>query len=458
MIHKYKLNNFNIVLDTNSGAIHCVDDVCYDILENMSGEDFKNKPSNLLLKKLLNKYDKNEIVESYNEICGLVENGQLFSQENEFYKKNFSFNFQITALCLNISHDCNLRCKYCFAYNGTFGSEKKLMDLNTAKKAVDFLIEKSGDMYNLEIDFFGGEPLLNFEVVKQTVYYAKNIGKKYNKKFKFTITTNGLLLNEDNIYFINEEFYNVVLSLDGRKSINDKFRITKLKEGSYDSIVPKFKKLVESRKDKECYVRATYTRYNLDFLQDILHIYNLGFENLSVEPVIADCNLDYSIGEENLEKILLEYENLANKIIEFEKESKKINFFLYNIDLENSPCKIKRLKSCSCGNEYVAITPQGDIFPCHQFVNYSEFKMGNLYSNNFNEDLKLKFSKITIYKKEKCESCWAKFYCTGGCNANNYMFNKNICKPYEISCKIQKKKLECAIMLKFFRNFNKISV
>ena len=357
-------------------------------------------------------------------------------------------NAPIKSMCLNVAHDCNLRCEYCFAAKGDFGTGRELMSLDTGKNAIDFLIQNSGTRHNLELDFFGGEPLMNFDVVKEIVKYARSIEKQYNKNFRFTITTNGLLLDDDKINFINEEMSNVVLSLDGRKEINDKLRVTPNGKGCYNAIVENYKKLISKRGNKDYYVRGTFTKHNLDFTKDILHMYELGFKQLSIEPVVSDPNLEYSIREEDLERVFQEYETLANEIISRKKKGDCFNFFHFMIDLDQGPCAIKRLRGCSCGNEYVAVTPNGDIFPCHQFVGNSNFKMGNINNSNIDHKIKKTFSNANIYSKESCKNCWAKFFCSGGCNANNFQFEGNILKPHRIACELEKKRLECAIMVK----------
>ncbi|MDO4743587.1 MAG: thioether cross-link-forming SCIFF peptide maturase, partial [bacterium] len=354
----------------------------------------------------------------------------------------------IKSMCLNVAHDCNLRCDYCFAAKGDFGKGRKLMPLEVGKKAIDFLICNSGSRKNLELDFFGGEPLMNFDVVKSVVEYARSREKESGKNFRFTITTNGLLLDDDKIDYINKEMFNVVLSIDGRKEVNDKMRFSPNGSGSYDIIVPKFQKLVSKRGDKNYYARGTFTADNLDFSRDVLHLYELGFDQLSIEPVVCDSSLPYSLTEREVPTILKEYEKLANEIINIKKSGKHINFFHFMIDLDSSPCAIKRLRGCSCGNEYVAVTPEGDIYPCHQFIGLDEFKMGNLLEGTFNNDLKCDFSKINIYKKEDCRDCFAKFYCSGGCTANNYQYSGGLYNPHKISCEFQRKRLECAIGIK----------
>ena len=447
MIHKYKLNGFNIALDVNSGAVHVLDDLSYDILSYVS-EEMNENLDNKILEKLNEKYKEEDIKEAYKELYELYKNEQLFSKDcYEKYAK-MMINSPVKSMCLNVAHDCNLRCEYCFAAKGDFGTGRELMSFDIGKKAIDFMIANSGTRRNLEVDFFGGEPLMNFDVVKQIVNYARSIEKSYGKNFRFTITTNGLLLTDDKINFINKEMSNVVLSLDGRKEINDKLRVTPNNKGCYDVIVPNYQQLVSSRNDKDYYVRGTFTKHNLDFTKDVLHIAELGFDQLSIEPVVSDPLLDYSIKEADLPEVFEEYEKLANEIIKRKKDGKCFNFFHFMIDLDQGPCAIKRLRGCSCGNEYIAITPNGDIFPCHQFVGEDEFKMGNLKDNTFNQGMKLQFSKANVYSKEDCRNCWARFYCSGGCNANNQKYEGSILKPHKIGCSLEKKRLECAIMIK----------
>ena len=447
MIHKYKLNGYNIVLDVNSGAVHVVDDIAYDILdlidENMD-ENLGEKEYNELLKK----YKKDSITDTYNELYYLYKEEQLFSKDVYEKYSSMLLNTTVKAMCLNVAHDCNLRCEYCFAAKGDFGTGRELMPFEVGKKAIDFLIKNSSSRHNLELDFFGGEPLMNFDVVKKIVQYARIEEKKHNKNFRFTITTNGLLLTDDKIDFINKEMSNVVLSLDGRKDVNDKLRITPIGRGSYDVIVPQYQKLVKGRGDKDYYVRGTFTKHNLDFTKDVLHMNELGFEQLSIEPVVSDPKLDYSIKEEDIELVFKEYENLANTIIANKKRGNKFNFFHFMIDLDQGPCAIKRLRGCGCGNEYIAVTPRGDIFPCHQFVGNDEWKMGNVMDETFNKELKKLFSMANVYTKEDCKNCWAKFYCSGGCNANNWQYERDILKSHKIACDLEKKRLECAIMIK----------
>lgn len=449
MIHKFKWDDMNFVLDTNSGAVHSVDEITYDALDFLNG-NFFDYTEDYIVKKLDKKYPEKDIREAYSEIFELFKNEKLFSKDS--YKelaREEKLRSPIKSLCLNVAHDCNLRCSYCFASEGDFGCGRELMPLETAKKSVDFLIEHSGKIKNLEMDFFGGEPLMNWNVVKETVKYARSLEKKYNKNFRFTLTTNGILLDDEKIDFINDEIYDVVLSLDGRKEVNDKYRITKTKKGSYDIVLPKFQKLISRRGNKSYYVRGTYTKDNLDFTKDVMHLYNLGFKNISMEPVLCDKNFASSVNKEDISKVLAEYENLCRELIKMKKSGKEINFFNFNIDLDKGPCVLKRLKGCGCGNDYVAITPSGDIFSCHQLVGENEFKMGNVNSGTFDDNIKKKFLNTSIYHKEKCQNCWVKFYCSGGCAAKNYQHCGNIMIPFDVNCEMQKKKIECAVALRF---------
>lgn len=448
MIHSYKLNGYNIVIDVNSGAVHVFDDLSFDIIKLLDNSVPKVINNNII-DQLKNKYTISDIKETYNELYSLFEKGQIFSNDPYEEYLPLAGKAPIKSMCLNVAHDCNLRCEYCFAAKGDFGTGRELMSLEIAKKAIDFLIKNSGNRHNLEVDFFGGEPLMNFSVVKETIIYARSLEKKYNKNFRFTITTNGLLLTDDKIDYINKEMSNVVLSLDGRKNINDKLRVTPNNMGCYDLIVPRYQKLINSRdKNKDYYVRGTFTKNNLDFTKDVLHMFDLGFDQLSIEPVVSDPSLSYSIKEENLNKVFSEYESLAKTIIKRRKEGKYFNFFHFMIDLDHGPCAIKRLRGCGCGNEYIAITPNGDIYPCHQFVGMDKWKMGNLKNHSFDYKLKEFFSKINIYTKPECKNCWAKFYCSGGCNANSMQYEGDIFKPHKISCELEKKRVECAIMIK----------
>ncbi|MCY1713252.1 thioether cross-link-forming SCIFF peptide maturase [Caproiciproducens galactitolivorans] len=446
MIHKYSLNGFNIVLDTNSGAVHLFDDAPFAMLDYLEN-DVPDKAPQEMLDALNGKYDTKTIEEAYDELKELYRLDQLFSSDEYEKFAGMMKDAPLKSLCLNIAHDCNLRCEYCFAAKGDFGRGRMLMPFEVGKKAIDFLIEKSEGRHNLEVDFFGGEPLMNFDVVKQIVAYARGIEKEHNKNFRFTITTNGILLTDDKIDYINKEMSNCVLSIDGRKNVNDLLRVRVDGSGSYDAIVPKFQKLVASRGDKDYYARGTFTKHNLDFTEDVLHMADLGFEQISVEPVVSDEKLDYSIKEEDLPRVFEEYDRLSKVIIERRKAGKGFNFFHFMIDLNQGPCAIKRLRGCSCGNEYIAVTPEGDIFPCHQFVGDDSFKMGNVLDGTFDESIKHTFALANIYSKPECKNCWAKFYCSGGCNANNQQYEGDIHKAHKISCDLEKKRLECAIMI-----------
>ncbi len=446
MIHKYKLNGLNIVLDVNSGGVHLVDELTYDLLDNVE-PPFEAECPQKVVDKLSKSYAEQDIRDCYDEIVELYNDKILFSEDDYEKYAQYSVASPVKAMCLNIAHDCQLRCKYCFASTGDFGKGRKLMSFETGKHAIDFLLENSGDRPNLELDFFGGEPLMNFNVVKQVVEYARSREKEYNKKFRFTITTNGLLLDDEKIDFINREMSNVVLSIDGRKEVNDFFRVLPNGQGCYDMILPKYQKLVAGRGDKEYYVRGTFTNKNLDFSNDVFALNDAGFDQISVEPVVGDDDI-YALTEKDLPAVFAEYEKLALRLLENEKQGKKFNFFHFMLDLDQGPCAIKRLRGCGCGNDYVAVTPDGDIFPCHQFVGIDEYKMGNIDEGTFNQEMKADFAKAHVYSKPDCRECWAKFYCSGGCNANNYQYMGDIRTAHKISCQLEKKRLECAIMMK----------
>jgi len=450
VIHQYKNNGFNIVLDVNSGSVHVVDDLVYDIIELFESE---SKPS--IIDKMQSKYEESEysradIEEAMKEIEQLKEEGSLFTED---IYKDYIMDFKkrktvVKALCLHIAHDCNLACRYCFAGEGEYQGDRALMSYEVGKQALDFLIANSGSRRNLEVDFFGGEPLMNFNVVKQLVRYGREQEKIHDKKFRFTLTTNGVLLNDDIIAFLNEEMSNVVLSVDGRKSVHDWMRPTRNAKGSYDLIIPKFQKLAESREQKNYYVRGTFTRHNLDFAKDVMHLVDLGFEQISVEPVVADEKEEYAIQEGDIQKICDEYDELAKALIECKKNGKKVNFFHFNIDLSGGPCVAKRLSGCGSGTEYLAVTPWGDLYPCHQFVGKEEFLMGNVFDGVKKTDLRDEFKLCNVYAKPKCKECFARFYCSGGCAANSYNFHGNINGTYDVGCELQKKRIECAIMMK----------
>ncbi len=446
MIHKFSLDEINIVLDVNSGAVHVVDEQVLDILDY-----YEEKNVEEIISLLKNKYDEEKIKEAYEEIKYLEKEGLLYSKDEYEYHPSFVNRKPVVkALCLHVAHDCNLKCNYCFASQGDFGGERKLMPYEVGKKALDFLIESSGNKKNLEVDFFGGEPLMNWDVVKKLVEYGKEKGREKGKNFRFTITTNGILLDEEKIEYINENMHNVVLSLDGRKEVNDGMRPTLNDKGSYDIIVPKFKKLIDNRsKDKYYYVRGTFTRKNLDFSKDVLHFADLGFDLTSIEPVVDNEDNPYALRKEDLPKIFKEYEKLAVEYANRKLKGDKFTFFHFLVDLNQGPCVIKRLTGCGACSEYMAVTPEGDLYPCHQFVGNEEFKLGNLLDEEINipREVQLKFQSAHVYSKEECKKCWAKFYCSGGCHANALNFNNDLLKPYTIGCEMQKKRTECALMI-----------
>lgn len=443
MIHRYNVLGVNIVIDIASGAVHVLDDVAYKLLEffNDKGEADLDKAQDL-------EYSKDEINEAYDEIMTLINDGLLFTKDVYEDLSHIEKGSVIKALCLHICHDCNLRCKYCFASTGSFKGERSMMSAETGKKAIDFVIENSAHRKNIEIDYFGGEPLMNFDVVKEITEYAKEQGKKFGKTFRFTLTTNGMLLNEDVKKYVNENMSNVVLSIDGRKEVNDNMRLTAGGKGCYDVILPKFLDLAQSRGDDNYYVRGTFTRHNTDFAEDVIHLADLGFGQISVEPVVANEAEDYALKEEDLPKIFEQYEYLAKQMVERKKNGKGFNFFHYMIDLEQGPCVYKRLSGCGSGHEYVAVTPDGDIYPCHQFVDKPEFKLGSVYGGDYNKEIGKQFERSNVYTKDACKKCWARFYCSGGCPANAFDMNKDINKPYNLACEMEKKRVECAIAIK----------
>ena len=445
MIHQYKNNGYNIVLDVNSGSVHVVDDIVYDIIGL-----YENNTLEQITDALRDRYSVQDIKEAYEEIGELKEAGQLFTEDiYEPYIDNFKDRPTVVkALCLHIAHDCNLACKYCFAEEGEYHGHRELMSYEVGKKALDFLIENSGSRRNLEVDFFGGEPLMNWQVVKDLVKYGREQEKLHDKKFRFTLTTNGVLLNDEVMEFANKEMGNVVLSIDGRKEVHDHMRPFRNGKGSYDMIVPKFQQFAESRNQDKYYVRGTFTHYNLDFADDVLHLADLGFKQISVEPVVAEDSEEYALREEDLPKLFEEYDKLAAEMVERKKAGKDFNFFHFMIDLEGGPCVAKRLSGCGSGTEYLAVTPWGDFYPCHQFVGNEEFLMGNVWDGVKRTDIRDEFKCCNVYAKEKCRKCFAKFYCSGGCAANSYHFHGHINDAYDIGCELQKKRIECAIMIK----------
>ncbi len=438
-------------MDVCSGAVHVVDDITYDVIELYEKNRENGVETDLsLLEKELPQYSSGELQETLEEVEELKESGELFA-EDEYQQYVIDFKKRKTvvkALCLHIAHDCNLGCRYCFAEEGEYHGRRALMSLEVGKQALDFLVANSGNRRNLEVDFFGGEPTMNFDVVKELVRYGRSLEGPHNKNFRFTLTTNGVLLDDDIMEFANREMANVVLSIDGRKEVNDYMRPTRNGKGSYDLIVPKFRKFAELRNQTNYYVRGTFTHHNLDFSEDVLHLADLGFKQISVEPVVAPPEEPYAIREEDLPKLLEEYDKLAKEMIKREKEGRGFNFFHFMIDLTQGPCVAKRLSGCGSGTEYLAVTPWGDLYPCHQFVGMDEFKLGDVWHGVQAEEIRDEFKLCNVYAKEKCRNCFARFYCSGGCAANSYNFHGSILDAYDIGCELQKKRIECAIMIK----------
>lgn len=455
VIHQYKNNGYNIVLDVNSGSVHVVDDIVYDMIsfiEPLYKEGIKD--ADVLKAAVLNcnvvNYDENEVCEAVEEVLTLANQGMLFAED---IYENYIVDFKkrqtvVKALCLHIAHDCNLACQYCFAEEGEYHGRRALMSFEVGKKALDFLVANSGNRINLEVDFFGGEPLMNWQVVKDLVAYGRSLEEPYHKKFRFTLTTNGVLLNDDILEFANKEMANIVLSIDGRKEVHDKMRPFRGGQGSYDLIVPKFQKVAESRDQMNYYVRGTFTHENLDFSEDVNHLADLGFKQISVEPVVAKPEDYYSIKEEDIPQLLAEYDKLAVDLLERRKKGEPVNFFHFMIDLQGGPCVAKRLSGCGSGTEYLAVTPWGDLYPCHQFVGNEDFLLGNVDEGIKRTDIVDEFKTCNVYAKPKCKNCFAKFYCSGGCAANSYNFHGSINDAYDIGCELQRKRVECAIMMK----------
>ena len=460
MIHQYINNGYYIVMDVNSGSVHSVDPLFYDVVETLvrdakipdmeKPEKLSEEAISLVKDRLAEKYPLEELEEALEDVQELIDREQLFTED--IYKE-YVADFKkrktvVKALCLHIAHDCNLACRYCFAEEGEYHGRRALMSYEVGKKALDFLIANSGNRQHLEVDFFGGEPLMNWNVVKQLVEYGRSQEKEHNKKFRFTLTTNGVLLNDEIMEFCNREMSNVVLSLDGRKEVNDKMRPFRNGTGSYDLIVPKFQKFAESRGDRDYFVRGTFTHENLDFSKDVLHFADLGFKKMSVEPVVAEPSEPYAIREEDLPQILEEYDKLAAEYVKRWKEGRGFTFFHFMVDLKQGPCVAKRLSGCGSGTEYLAVTPWGDLYPCHQFVGKEEFLLGNVDSGITNTAVRDEFKLCNVYAKEKCRDCFARFYCSGGCAANSYNFHGSITDAYDIGCEMQKKRIECAVMIK----------
>lgn len=448
MIHRFTQNGINLVVDTNSGAVHILDTLCYQLLSFISAPMSDICPD-AALDRLERNFEKSDICVAYSELYALYKAGQLFSDDNyiDFSKTDMSRS-PIKSMCLHVSHDCNLRCSYCFASTGDFGTGRTLMTADTARKAIDFIIQKSQNRYNIEVDFFGGEPLMAMDTVRETVAYARSREKECGKNFRFTITTNGVLLNQETIEFINAEMSNVVLSLDGRRETNDRMRRTVSGQGSFDLIVPKFKRLVAQRDGRlDYFVRGTYTACNREFLDDVVAIADEGFYSLSLEPVVTkDPRL--ALSEEDLPLLFSEYERLAEEILTRRKRGEGFLFFHFMVDLAQGPCVYKRLKSCGAGYEYIAVTPDGDIYPCHQFVGNEEFLLGSLNEGITHPEIVADFAKSNIYTRPACADCWAKFYCSGGCAASNYTMCGDIEHSYRLGCELQKKRIECALYIK----------
>ena len=451
MIHQYKLGGFNIVLDVCSGAVHVVDEVAYDMISLFEGNDRE-----AVISAATEKYagreeiSRRDLEECYEQIAALRDAGQLFTPDT-FEPMAGSLKEKaagvVKALCLHVAHTCNLNCAYCFASQGKYHGERAVMSFEVGKQALDFLIANSGSRRNLEVDFFGGEPLMNFQVVKDLVAYARSIEKEHNKNFRFTLTTNGLLIDEDVIDFANREMSNVVLSLDGRKEIHDRYRVDYAGNGSWERIVPKFQKLVAARGGKNYYMRGTFTHANPDFLQDIQQMLDLGFTELSMEPVVCAPGDPSALTEEDFPVVCEQYEKLAELMLRRDKEGKPFTFYHYMLDLSGGPCIYKRISGCGSGTEYMAVTPWGDLYPCHQFVGDEKFRLGNIWDGVTNTERRAEFAACNVYAHPECRDCWARLYCSGGCAANAYHATGAITGIYEYGCRLFRKRMECAIMV-----------
>ena len=451
MIHRYKSLNYNIVLDVESGSVHLTDDLVYDLIPIV--EENREITPKGAFDALKQRYTLKDTEEALAEIKELIGAGSLFSSDSfekyaDVFLKEKGKHPVIKAMCLHIAHDCNLRCEYCFASKGEYQGERALMSYETGKAALDYLMDNSGKRVNLEVDFFGGEPTLNFDTVRRLVEYGRSKERERNKKVRFTLTTNGVLLNDEMMDFVNEEMSNLVLSIDGRKEVHDRMRPFQGGKGSYDTVVEKFLKAVESRGQKNYYVRGTYTHYNTDFSRDVLHLNDLGFEQISVEPVVCDPKEDYALRESDLPELLEQYDILAEEIVKRRRSGKFINFFHFMIDLDGGPCLIKRVSGCGSGVEYVAVTPFGEIYPCHQFVGEKKFLLGNVYEGIKNPELVTEFAGCNVYSKPECRNCFAKYYCSGGCSANSYHATGSLNGNYSFGCELQRKRIECAIAVK----------
>ena len=450
MIHQYKMNGYNIVIDVFSGSIHVVDEVAYDIIALYETTSAEQIVAQMVEKYKEQKLTAEEVRACLRDVEALAASGQLFSKDIYGDKAGVLKNRSnvIKALCLHVAHTCNLNCNYCFAAQGKYQGERALMSFEVGKQALDFLIAHSGTRTNLEVDFFGGEPLMNWDVVKELVAYARTQEPIHNKKFRFTLTTNGVLVDDDVIEFANKEMHNVVLSLDGRKEVHDRLRKNYEGKGSYDTIVPKFQKFVESRGGKDYYMRGTFTHNNVDFTEDLFHMADLGFTELSMEPVVCAPTDPYALTEEDLPKLFDQYELLAKEMLKRKKEGRGFTFYHYMIDLSHGPCIYKRISGCGSGTEYLAVTPWGDLYPCHQFVGDEAYLMGNVWDGVTNTTMQEKFRGCNAYSRPECNDCWAKLYCSGGCAANAYHATGDITGIYEYGCKLFRKRMECAIMIK----------
>ena len=480
MLHKFERNGVILALDTESGAVHILTPLASGIIDLFAGQgenvdsiapsyagmayrtDCRDKCLPVLISfALTHGYEEQDVLEAYEELCVLFQDGMLYSEpvlplssDNASPSKQVPFAPgkampPVKALCLSIAHDCNMRCKYCFASTGDYGRDRSVMSSQTGKKAIDFVLSQSGSVHNLEVDFFGGEPLLAFDTVRDVVCYAREQEKRTGKCFRFTLTTNGTLLNDEIIDFINREMANVVLSVDGRKQVNDRVRYFEDGTGCYDAVLPKFQKLVSQRGDKDYYVRGTFTRLNLDFTEDVLHLADQGFDQISVEPVVTK-DPALSLELEHLEQIEREYDRLADAIVQRRKDGCWFNFFHFMADLDEGPCVYKRTKGCGSGTEYLAVTPSGDIYPCHQFVEHEQFKLGNVYDQSLDLQKRQYFQACSLASNslKACAGCWDKYFCGGGCAANNFNFNRDIATPYELGCRLQKKRTECTLYIK----------
>lgn len=461
MIHAYKMNGYNIILDQNSGCVHSVDDVAYDII-TMYEDKSKDEIKAFILDKYKDKEDVNEeeIDFCFNDIDELIKDGRLFAKDTfEDVAKEFKKRQGVVkAICLHVAHDCNLACKYCFAGKGEYDGPKGLMSYETGKRALDFLIEQSGTRKNLEVDFFGGEPLMNWEVCKKLVEYGREQEKIHNKNFRFTLTTNGLLINDDVIEFCNREMGNVVLSLDGRKSTNDAMRVSRNGAGSYDLIIDKFKKFADSRNQENYYMRGTYTHNNLDFSKDIIHMADMGFKELSIEPVVCSPDEPYALKDGDLPTLKEQYQILADEMLKRYRKGNGFTFYHYMIDLDAGPCIVKRVSGCGVGTEYLAVTPNGELYPCHQFVGDEKFLLGNIWDGITNKQVLEQFENCNVYSHKECKDCFAKLYCSGGCAANAYHTTGSVNGIYEFGCELHRKRIECAIMLKVAEAEEKLNV